>query len=365
MVPATLLVITNGIGEDSVGAELVRRLPPTIKASAYPTLGSGAYYDGVCEIVGPRATLASAGSRVAKGTIAKDVRGGLLGTVPPGLAFMHRARKAYDRVLVIGDFIGVGGCFLTGIRNVTFVDVYNTGYRRPYLGIERWVIKQTCRTVFTRHPALAQSLKHDGVDARAVGNVMMDTIPRSEFNAASLRTRPLAVTLLPGSRDLTAPNFALMVDALRQVPWDSRPDVFLALAGGVDPEALAQAANLTWTGLGFTGDLTIHAARGALGNLVENSDVVLSQAGTATIQALGLGRPVITFVRPGDRMKRHLDENKLFGDSRLLVAADATELATSLTMLLQDDEDRTRRGAIGRDRIGRPGAIDKIIETLV
>ena len=75
---------------------------PTIKASAYPTLGSGAYYDGVCEIVGPRATLASAGSRVAKGTIAKDVRGGLLGTVPPGLAFMHRVRKAYDRVLVIG-----------------------------------------------------------------------------------------------------------------------------------------------------------------------------------------------------------------------------------------------------------------------
>jgi uncharacterized protein (TIGR03492 family) len=171
--------------------------------------------------------------------------------------------------------------------------------------------------------------------------------------------------LLPGSRDLTAPNFALMVDALRQVPWDSHPDVFLALAGGVDPEALAKAANLTWTGLGFTGDLTIHAARGALGNLVENSDVVLSQAGTATIQALGLGRPVITFVRPGDRMKRHLDENKLFGDSRLLVAADATELATSLTMLLQDHADRTRRGDIGRDRIGGPGAIDNIIETLV
>ena len=360
-----LLVISNGIGEDSVGAELVRRLPPTIRASAYPTLGSGAHYDGVCEIVGPRATLASAGSRVAKGTISKDVRGGLLGTVPPGLAFMHRARHAYDRVLVVGDFIGVGGCFLTGIRNVTFVDVYNTGYRRPYLGIERWVIKQTCRTVFTRHPSLAESLKQDGVDARAVGNVMMDTIPRSDFNAASLRIRPLAVTLLPGSRDLTAPNFALMADALRQVPENLKPDIFLALAGGVDPEDLAKAANLTWTGLGLTGDLTVHAARGALGNLVENSDVVLSQAGTATIQSLGLGKPVITFVRPGDRMKRHHDENKLFGDSRLLVAASATELSTALTMLLQDDADRARRGAIGRDRIGGPGAIDKIIETLV
>jgi len=73
---------------------------------------------------------------------------------------------------------------------------------------------------------------------------------------------------------------------------------------------------------------------------------------------------VITFVRPGDRMKRHLDENKLFGDSRLLVAASATELSTALTMLLQDDADRARRGAIGRDRIGGPGAIDKIIASL-
>jgi uncharacterized protein (TIGR03492 family) len=365
VVPTTLLIISNGIGEDSVGAELARRLPPSIRAFAYPTLGSGAHYDGVCEIVGPRATLASAGSRVARGTIARDVRGGLLATVPPGLAFMRRARSAYDRVLVIGDFIGVGGCFLTGIRNVTYVDVYKSGYGRPYLGIERWVIRQTCRTVFSRHPSLAESLRQSGVDARAVGNVMMDTIPRSGFDARSLRTRPLAVTLLPGSREATAENFALQVAALRKVPETLRPDVFLALAGGVAPEALADASGLTWTGLGFTGDLTVHAARGALGDLVENSDVVLSQAGTATIQSIGLGRPVISFIRPGDRMRRHDDESRLFGESRLLVRNDAGEIASALTALLQDDADRARRGAIGRDRIGGPGAIDRIIETLV
>ncbi|MBN9305319.1 MAG: hypothetical protein BGO82_02410 [Devosia sp. 67-54] len=365
MRPASLLIISNGIGEDSVGAELARRLPSSIKASAYPTLGSGAHYDGVCEIVGPRATLASAGSRVAQGTIARDVRGGLLGTVPPGLAFMHRARRAYDRVLVIGDFIGVGGCFLTGIRNVTYIDVYKSGYGRPYLGIERWVIGRTCRTVFSRHPALADRLRRDGVDARAVGNVMMDTIPRSGFDAASLRTRPLAATLLPGSREATAENFALQVAALRRLPETLRPDVFLALAGGVAPEALAAAAGLAWTGLGFAGDLTIHAARGALGDLLDNSDVVLSQAGTATIQALGLGRPIVSFIRPGDRMRRHEDESRLFGESRLLVADDATEIASALTLLLQNEPERLRRGAIGQDRIGPPGALDRIIETLL
>ena len=360
-----LLVITNGIGEDSVGAELVRRLPPSIVAHAYPTLGTGKYYEGVCEIVGPRASLASAGSRIAKGTIAKDVAGGLLGTVPPGLAFMHRARRLYDRVLVIGDFIGVGGCWLTGIRGVTYVDVYKTGYGRPYLGIERWVIAKTCRTVFSRHQSLADSLRANGVDARAVGNVMMDTIPRAGFDAAALRTHRLAVTLLPGSRALTATNFGLQVEAILRLPAELQPDVFLALAGGVDPVDLAKAAGLVWDGTRFTGDLTVHVAQGALGALVDNSDVVLSQAGTATIQSLGLGKPVITFVRAGDRMKRHLDENRLFGDARPLVKADPAELSAALAALLRDDAGRRRLGTLGKDRIGPPGAIDAIIAELV
>ena len=74
---------------------------------------------------------------------------------------------------------------------------------------------------------------------------------------------------------------------------------------------------------------------------------------------------MISFIRPGDRMRRHDDESRLFGESRLLVRNDAGEIASALTALLQDDADRARRGAIGRDRIGGPGAIDRIIETLV
>jgi uncharacterized protein (TIGR03492 family) len=219
--------------------------------------------------------------------------------------------------------------------------------------------------VFSRHSSLAQSLRQNGIDARAVGNVMMDTIPRSGFDAKALRTRPLAVTLLPGSRDQTVANFALQVEAILRLPEELRPDVFVALAAGIDPGELARHAGLTWDGTNFTGDLVVHAAQNALGDLVENSDVVLSQAGTATIQSLGLGRPVITFVRDGDRMKRFTDENRLFGESRLLVKADAGELSTMLAGLLSDDADRKRRGAIGRERIGGPGAIDKIVEELL
>lgn len=361
-----LLVISNGIGEDSVGAEIVKRLPPRFDVDAYPTLGSGRYYEGICNVVGPRAELASQGSRINRGTVVRDIAAGGLATIPPGLAFMRRSRKTYDHHLVIGDFIGVAGCWLSGIRGITYLDVYKTGYGRPYAAIERWIIKQTCRTVFNRSERLAATLVADGIDAHAVGNVMMDAIPVAGYDTSSRRTRPQAVLLLPGSREQTAVNFALQVEALLRLPVELRPDVFLALAAGVDPEELATAAGLRWDEAtqSFSGDLRVHAARGALGDLVTAADLVLTQAGTATIQSLGLGKPVITFVRKGERLKRFLEENRLFGEARLIVDADPAPLSEMIARLLSDPAELVRLGAIGRERIGGPGAIDAIIDSL-
>jgi uncharacterized protein (TIGR03492 family) len=369
-----VLFISNGIGEDSIGAEIIKRLPPDFAVEAYPTLGSGLAYAGICKIVGPRAELASQGSRVDSGTVARDIASGGLATIPPGLAFMRRARKAYDRHLVIGDLIGVAGCWLSGIRNITYLDVYKTGYGRPYAAIERWIIARTCRTVFNRSERLAQTLVAEGVDARAAGNVMMDTIPSGDYDARRRRTHGQAVMLLPGSRDATASNFALQVEALAALPEALRPDVFAAVAEGIEPKALADATGThfqpptgqqkadlgTLSGQG----LIVHLARGVLGNLLAASDLVLSQAGTASIQALGSGKPVITFTRPTDRRKRFLEENLLFGEARLLVPDRPAEIAALVSSLLSTPQELARLGAIGRERIGGPGAIDAIIESL-
>jgi uncharacterized protein (TIGR03492 family) len=359
-----ILFISNGYGEDSVGAEIVKRLPPSCRAAAYPTLGPGKAYDGICEIVGPRAQLASEGSRVAKGTVTRDIATGGLGTLLPGIAFMKAAKDQYDHFVVIGDFIGVAGCFFAGIRGITYLDVYKTGYGRPYSGIEKWMIKQTCSRVFNRSQVLADTLTAIGVDAVAAGNVMMDTITSGDFAAGIRRSRLRAVTLLPGSRDQTAANFAVQIAALRLIPEDRRPDIFLALANGVDVDALAQAANLKRDGERLTGDLSVHVARGAVRNCIEASDLVLSQAGTATIQALGLGVPAITFTRSTDRMKRFLEENRLFGGARLLTSDDPAELARVTLKLLDDPAELAWLGVIGRQRIGEPGVIDKIIASV-
>ncbi|UJW85233.1 hypothetical protein [Devosia sp. SL43] len=370
------LFISNGHGEDWIAAAIVARLPKTIDVEAYPMIGSGNAYMGVCPLVGPRATLASEGWRNVKGSLRRDLTTGGLMTVPPALNFLRKMRGKYDRIIVVGDMTGVLAAFATGHRDLVYLDVYKTGAARLYSGPERFAIKRACKTVFCRSDNLARTLEHIGVDARSAGNVMMDTIPHGDYDARARRHKAMGVTLLPGSRALTAESFALQIDALRTLPPDLRPDVFVAVAGGINVEELAKQTGLRRTAMLSAesddmgelsdGDLTIHMARGgAMGNLLAVSDVVLSQAGTATIQALGSGKPAITFVNPRDRRSRFDDEQMLFGEARTVVPPEGKAIGSALRKLLADDEERRRLANIGRQRIGGPGAMLAILDALV
>lgn len=369
------LVISNGHGEDAIAAQLIAQLPPEVSAEAYPMIGSGKAFDGICPVVGPRATLASEGWRNVKGSLRRDIVNGGLLTVPPALKFLRAMRGRYDRIIVVGDMVGVLACLVTGNRDLIYIDVYKTGSARLYSALERQAIKRACATVFCRAENLAALLRRSGVDARCAGNLMMDTIPRGDYDAAARRMQDLAVTLLPGSRALTGESFALQIAALKRVQTEQRPDIFLAVAGSVSVEDLARAAGLvrvpmlssepddmgTLSGEG----LVVHMARGrAMGNLLDVSDVVLSQAGTASIQSLGLGKPVITFANARDRRSRFEDEQKLFGPARVVVDAEIGNVAMALNDLLGNSDERARLGAIGRERIGGPGALGAILAAL-
>lgn len=349
-----LLIISNGHGEDSIAAEIVRRLPGTIEVEAYPTLGDGKAYEGVCPIVGPRAHLPSEGWRNTKNSVARDVAGGGIATIWPGLRFLREIRGKYDRVAVVGDMIGAYGAWVTGHTGIVYVDVYKTGFGSDYLGFDKWVLKRTARTVFSRSARLAQTLVAAGIDARAAGNVMMDTIPRAGIIVP--RQRGLALTILPGSRAHALDNFALQAQALKLIPADQRPDLLVAVAASIGEAALRERAD---------GLDAVYLPGRALGDILDHSDFVLSQAGTATIQAIGLGRPAITFRSDTDRASRFRQESRLFGDARLAVEPNPEAIAAAITALATNPADRLRRSALGRDRIGPPGAINAIIEELL
>ena len=176
------------------------------------------------------------------------------------------------------------------------------------------------------------------------------------------------------SREATVANFALQIESLARLPDEMKPDVFVAVADGINPEEMAKAANLFFHGpagrersdvgrLSGRG-LHVHMARGALAPLLAASDIVLSQAGTATIQALGVGRPVLTFTRENDRMKRFIEENRLFGEARRMLPAEPEKISEAVRRLLAEPAEVERLGAIGKERIGGPGVIKEIIGVL-
>jgi uncharacterized protein (TIGR03492 family) len=369
--PKRLLFIANGNGEDSIAAEIIRQLPPAFIADAYPVIGRGAAYDGLCALVGPRASVPSEGWRHEKGSVARDIKGGMFGMVWPAVRFLKAQRGHYDRVIVVGDLVGPFLCLLAGLPVDIYLDVFKSGYCHRYLGIEKFVLRRIAKMTYCRDDMLATSLRAAGIEATSAGNVMLDTVPRGTYDMAGRRRHEFALTLMPGSREWTGESLALQIAALTRLPHDLKSDVFVALAGGIDPQRLAGETGLSWSrpqtdeqsdaGTLSGQGLDLHLARGVVGNLIAGSDLVLSQAGTGTQQALGLGKPVITFNRTGNRAKRMRDEQALMGEARSLMPEDADAVAAETARLLRDPELRARLGHIGKERLGGPGTIAAVI----
>lgn len=372
--PSRLLFVSTTPGEDSVAAEIIRRLPPGYIVEAYAATGEGTAYHDVCRLVGPRA--ATPRWRKARVSIPHDFGFPQVRAFWPGVQFLRKVRRSYDRVVVVGDLAALAGCWAAGIRDAVFLDLHRTGYVRPYATLDRQLISRTCALVLCRHEDLARSLHADGIEARSVGNVLMDCVPYGDYDALGRRQRPTAVTLLPGSRAGNTDNFALQIAALRALPPEETPDIFLAVAGSTSIDDLARAAGLHRSGLltGQSADLstlrdgqlTIHMARGsALGNLIAASDLVMSQAETATVQAVGLWRPVISFRTFRDRGSKFRDEQGLFGLSRIVTLPEVSSISQALRVLLANTEERERLGAMGRERVGDAGAIREVVAGIV
>ena len=364
-----LLIISNGHGEDSIAAEIVRRLPKTIEANAYPTLGDGRAYEGVCPIVGPRRHLPSEGHRL-RGSLIRDALAGF--GIGPAVRFMRNEAKNYDAILVVGDLLGVVMCWWTRRRVRIYLDVYKSGYDNAYKRSELFVLKRTVDLVLTRDPILADQLLTAKINARFAGNAIMDTVGASKYDPQWHRRHMRAIAVLPGSRASLKENFGVQLDALRRVPGIEGVDVFAVLARPGDAADLAETSGMRLTPSATENDLgtlsdgrvTMHLSTGSLGAVIAASDIVVGQGGTANLQAIGLGKPVVSFHAEGSTDRRMARNEALAGDARIFTPRDPDAMAAAVAKLLADPGDRARRGAIGRERMGPPGAIPAIIDEL-
>jgi len=369
-----VLFISNGNGEDSITASIIKNLPKNILVEAYPIIGFGNAYENICPIIGPRLHIPSQGHRQA-GSIAKDVKGGMISGTWRTIKFLRSIKGKYDKVIVVGDATIPILSALAGLKIDIYLDVYKNGYAHKYIWLERWAIKKTSLKVYCRDDILAASLRDFGIDAISKGNIMIDIIPFGDYDVKQHRSKKSAIVVLPGSRKTTAENLKFQVDALRKLPKELTPDIFVAVAKDISIDELSQATLMQYyepiskqaADLGYLsdGNLRLNLSHDVAGNIIEIADLLLSQAGTLALQALGLGKPVISFISDEDRPKRIADRKLLASESHIFTSKDKNELAQIIKKLLLDKKERNRMGKIGVSRIGSTGTLRVVIADII
>lgn len=403
--PARLLCLSNGHGEDAIAVQILARLQGKTELAALPLVGTGAAYEraGV-PIVGPVRAMPSGGFVYMDGRqLWRDLRGGLLQLSWAQWQAVRRWSAAGGRVLAVGDVLPVLLAWLSGLP-FGFVGTAKSEYYlrdeagwltqttpverwlgSVYLPWERWLLRRrTCRAVFPRDALTAAVLSGRGVEAIAAGNPMMDGIVPEFAIAPDSTERELRVLLLPGSRAPEAEaNWQQLLRAAaaiaRRMP--ARKRCFLAaIAPSLALEAFREPVLAAGWHAGSGGALpfadpqaevyareeaTLVLTQRAYNSCLVAADVAVAMAGTATEQFVGLGKPAIAVPGRGPQFTPAFAEaqTRLLGCS-LEVVETPEAVAGALERLLSDPDRFQLAAENGPRRMGAPGA-DRIAEVLL
>jgi uncharacterized protein (TIGR03492 family) len=92
--------------------------------------------------------------------------------------------------------------------------------------------------------------------------------------------------------------------------------------------------------------------------------MVIGQAGTACEQAVGLGRPLLTFPGVGPQVRERflLTQKRLLGAAVELLPADKEIITTRALQLLNDRSRLEYMSRVGQERMGGGGGVEAIAD---
>jgi uncharacterized protein (TIGR03492 family) len=432
--PLQLLVLSNGHGEDIVAVRILEELqrqanPPDI--FALPLVGEGRAYQKLnIPLIGSTRAMPSGGFIYMDGgrQLVRDVRGGLLQLTLSQILAIRRWVKSQQQlgnqsaILAVGDIVPLLLATFSG-ANYAFVGTAKSEYYvRDEVGLlprktkgaywenfsgsiyhpwERWLMsRRRCQAVFLRDSLTTKILKKWPIPAFDLGNPMMDglepTFSTQRFYSADVQqqeiSRPLIVTLLPGSRPPEAyMNWEIIMVAVSALMASFRERDFVfhtsgtlvllgAIAPGLDSNILCQTLNIQgWrphseSPIAFHDpDVLIFKQKNAYLMLTQQgyndclhlADLAIAMAGTATEQFIGLGKPAIAIYGQGPQYNPGFAEaqSRLLGASLILV--DQPGKVPKVVQSLFSNPDSLQLIADnGTQRMGKPGAARRIADCL-
>jgi len=366
--PPSVLIVSNGHGEDAVGALLARRLTESgVSVSAYPLVGTGDVYAGT-PVLAPRRTFPSGGFglRGAWKALVADLRAGLVPHWQAQRATLAGQRGGHRFAVAIGDAY----CLWMTARasdQCIFVATAKSDYNEPHRWLERQLMRRAA-AIWTRDEPTARTLVRYGLPARYEGNPLMDTIPIPQ-GPLPLHSGAPVVLLLPGSRADALLNLSALLEVCLRVSASENAVFVCALAPSLQVADVARSAFAKgWRVDGENlrqGPTTVLLTKD-FGAALEAATIAVGLAGTANEQTAGLGKPVVAFPGPGVQYTRRFMalQRRLLGDA-LVVTESGAEAAVAVLRLLKDPGERKRRGQTGRQRMGSGGAVERIAQEIL
>lgn len=392
-VGADVLVVSNGHGEDAIGAALVRRLRtvmPDLVVRAFPLVGEGSAYDADV-VVGPRRSLPAGGLTLHHTSLLlQDLRAGIIGLTVRQAVFL---RGYLPRaVLVVGDAYAQLLASLVRAPRAVLQPLVSVEQERPFdpgrlnryfmesiRAPERYLLSRAQR-VYARDAATALALRDRGVPAATyLGNPIMDGLIAEPLVGGEEREGRVVVALLPGSRGYAQDSVRLMLDALlaaqRHVAGGVLITGLVAWTRGESPAVPSgwrkSEARPRTSGTGrvleeWTNQrVRVWWVQGGFASVLAAADAVIGTAGTANEQAAGLGLPVVAFPVPPSYGRAFLDNQaRLLGGALRVAEPRPADVALTLAGALAPGPHRQAAATVGPARLGEPGGTDAIASDL-
>ena len=423
-----VLLLSNGHGEDLSGALLAAALQRLgVAVEALPLVGHGDPYrrQGIAVLGHTRSySTGGLGYTSLAGQLTELIQGQVLYLLGR-YALLRRHRHRYALVVAVGDIVPLLGAWLSGRPTAMYLVAYSSHYegrlRLPWpCG---WLLRQArLLAVWSREALTASDLQAQlGRPVSFLGNPFLDPVAPDQAGAndqaaavagaASQMVSPnqaapapppstppaRRLALLPGSRLPEAlHNLELMLQMLALLPAELRQPgglvVELALVPELELGAIAAMARPHgWQlepapGASASGPLLAgHGLRLLLGwgrfsGILAAADLVISMAGTASEQAVGLAKPVLQLAGRGPQFTESFAEaqRRLLGSgvhcadgaagSQAALSATAT-LAAALLKQLADPAQaaalQRRLERLASERIGNPGGSERMAKAIM
>jgi uncharacterized protein (TIGR03492 family) len=397
-----VLLLSNGHGEDLSGAKIAEALMARgIAVAALPLVGHGRPYRQVGVPVLGRTRECSTGG-LGYTSLAgqlREIREGQWTYLLGRLLWLARHRKRFGRVVGVGDLLAVVGAWLGGPGAAVYLVAYSSHYegrlRLPWpcgaLLRSRRIVQIWSRDALTAHQLSAQL----GKPVVFAGNPFLDGVIDAAHPSAQPQAKATpqgqSLALLPGSRMPEAlHNLALMLQVVSRLPialHEGQPlRIQAALVSSLTAEAIeAMAAPLGWQldpsrSLLRRGPWQVELGWGQFAAILNRAELVLASAGTASEQAVGLGKPVLQLCGRGPQFTATFAEaqRRLLGPgvscakgkpgSTAVLQATADLAAQHLAALADPAAGpawRRQLAALGAERIGAPGGSAQIATAIM